>query len=150
MATKPWKGVALGAILVAGLCLVSEQSGAYPKRTGIIYKNPAYERLFHQPSQIPESARGIPGKADYAQGRRIYQANCAVCHGEQGRGDGLAASSLNPRPSDLTNGPFRHTANFEGWFEVISNGVPGTAMAPWSGTLTEDELFNVTAFVLGI
>jgi hypothetical protein len=35
-------------------------------------------------------------------GQETFQQSCAVCHGKQGKGNGMAASSLNPPPSDLT------------------------------------------------
>jgi cytochrome c553 len=38
-------------------------------------------------------------------GQRIYAQHCQVCHGPDGRGNGLAAPSLIPRPRDLTRGP---------------------------------------------
>ena len=37
-----------------------------------------------------------------ARGRDTFQQSCALCHGERGKGDGLAASALTPRPVDLT------------------------------------------------
>ena len=36
------------------------------------------------------------------QGAKLFAANCATCHGAEGRGDGPAAQSLTPRPADLT------------------------------------------------
>lgn len=36
-----------------------------------------------------------------AEGRRIFLATCATCHGDTGRGDGQNASRLTPRPPDL-------------------------------------------------
>lgn len=35
-------------------------------------------------------------------GRREYRDSCAVCHGEQGRGDGMGVEFLKRTPSDLT------------------------------------------------
>jgi hypothetical protein len=35
--------------------------------------------------------------ASLENGRKYYQINCAVCHGDQGRGDGPAGSRLTPR-----------------------------------------------------
>lgn len=45
----------------------------------------------------------IPRSADsIARGRLLFQKNCAVCHGAQGRGDGVAANGLTKRPEDLS------------------------------------------------
>lgn len=35
-------------------------------------------------------------------GRGSYIRNCAVCHGDDGKGDGLYASELKVKPADLT------------------------------------------------
>jgi mono/diheme cytochrome c family protein len=35
------------------------------------------------------------------RGKPLYEANCAACHGPQGRGDRPGAAGLNPRPPDL-------------------------------------------------
>ncbi len=32
--------------------------------------------------------------------KALYTANCGPCHGDKGRGDGPAASGLNPKPAD--------------------------------------------------
>ncbi len=37
-----------------------------------------------------------------AKGKKLYKQYCAICHGEEGRGDGFNAFNLNPRPADLT------------------------------------------------
>jgi mono/diheme cytochrome c family protein len=43
-----------------------------------------------------------PARTAVDRGRTTFQETCAVCHGDRGRGDGLAASSLTPRPINLT------------------------------------------------
>lgn len=55
---------------------------------------------------IPVACRNLPNPLDasnetLADGGRIYQTSCVSCHGEQGRGDGPAASVLKTQPADL-------------------------------------------------
>jgi len=52
--------------------------------------------------QKPE-VKQAPAPVTSAQsGKQMFEAYCASCHGASGRGDGPAASALNPPPSDLT------------------------------------------------
>jgi mono/diheme cytochrome c family protein len=44
----------------------------------------------------------VPQQEAEVSGRALYADNCAVCHGDTGRGDGPAAGGMTPRPSDLT------------------------------------------------
>lgn len=76
------------------------------------------------------------------RGARLYQDNCAVCHGDNGQGRVGATLDKNwpsIRP-DLT------VKN------VITNGVPGTPMVAWSqangGPLTEADIDDVTYYIL--
>lgn len=41
------------------------------------------------------------------EGKIVYDQNCAICHGDDGRGDGLLAAKLSPPPPDLTRITFR-------------------------------------------
>jgi len=36
-------------------------------------------------------------------GAEVFRANCELCHGPQGHGDGIAGQSLEPKPKDLAD-----------------------------------------------
>ncbi len=78
-----------------------------------------------------------------------YQALCARCHGEKGRGDGVIADYLDPRPRDLTKGAFMKTKTRERLLEAVKNGVGGTSMAPWGRVLGEQGSAELVDWVLG-
>lgn len=52
-------------------------------------------RAAFQRNPVPRSAASI------ARGRALFEADCAVCHGARGQGDGPAAAGLPEKPDDL-------------------------------------------------
>ena len=79
-------------------------------------------------------------------GKFIYERACANCHGPQGKGDGVAAPLLDPRPRDFTRGmfKFRSTASgkiptFDDLARTVTHGLTGTAMAAWRELSTKDR-----------
>ncbi len=63
------------------------------------------------------------------RGKKVYVMACAMCHGSEGRGDGPAGGSLNPKPRDLVGGQWKKIGDRLGLFEVISKGMPPSSMA---------------------
>ena len=80
-----------------------------------------------------------PTPALIAKGKSIFEVNCASCHGTNGKGDGPAASALNPKPRDYTSGYWRYGGGVARIVQTITNGSPGTAMAPFPGIPLEDR-----------
>ena len=80
-----------------------------------------------------------------ASGSDLYRTHCSPCHGATGRGDGAAARFLDPKPRDFQTEPIHFVATRSGapsdhdLFEIISAGLPGTAMQGFAGTLNDTE-----------
>lgn len=86
--------------------------------------------------------------ADRVSGQAIFNANCATCHGQDGRGGGPAAVGLEPPPADLTDGTWTTGDGSLAAIEnTIENGSPGTAMIAWKGTLTDAQIDAVARYV---
>ncbi|MHB8482050.1 MAG: c-type cytochrome [Nitrospiria bacterium] len=100
---------------------------------------------------------GRPEKAspeDLAAGKTIFFRKCVWCHGPTGAGDGPGADRLWPRPRNFNAGTFkiRHTASGElpteeDLFLTVTHGLPGSAMPPWDGILSDKERMQVVRFV---
>jgi mono/diheme cytochrome c family protein len=43
---------------------------------------------------------------EYAQGKKLFNDKCQICHGANGKGDGPAATGFSPRPANFTNPSF--------------------------------------------
>ncbi len=76
-------------------------------------------------------------------GKALFAATCASCHGVTGEGNGPAAGALAPAP---TNFHLKRPTEERGW-DVLENGVPGTAMPPWRDQLSADERHALVEFV---
>lgn len=78
-------------------------------------------------------------------GAEVFKTNCVACHGEQGKGDGIASGSLDPKPANLTE--VVKQVNDDYLFWRISEGRPGTSMVAWKSILTEEQIWQVVSFI---
>ena len=82
-------------------------------------------------------------------GKKIFENNCAVCHGMAGHGDGPLAKEFDPSPAVLSNPKLTgdaHTTAYDN-FEVINVGIANTKMISWSDYLSETQIWNVTYYL---
>jgi copper resistance protein D len=99
----------------------------------------AYPATYSRPS-VPYQAISV------ANGLRLYQESCAVCHGVAGYGDGPAARGLKPKPSDLTaKHTSDHTVGDIFWW--ITHGIKDTAMPAFSQSLSEEDRWDLINFL---
>jgi mono/diheme cytochrome c family protein len=57
-----------------------------------------------------------------AQGQEIFNDKCAMCHGQDGGGDGPAGSAFSPPPADFTSPGFWQGAVKQKITNTIENG----------------------------
>ena len=87
----------------------------------------------------------LAGDAKAAKaGEYEFRINCALCHGLGARGGG--------RGPDLTRAQKKHAHSDAEMFQIISNGIAGTAM-PANGTngqgvgMTDEEIWQIITYI---
>lgn len=102
---------------------------------------------------VAGSALAKPGAVE--KGKVVYDKRCTWCHGDEGAGDGAAQERLLPPPRDFTSGNYKiKTSDFEEMvpsdedvFRMIRDGMPGTAMPGWKDILSEQDMWDLVAYV---
>ena len=83
-------------------------------------------------------------------GKKLYEQNCVPCHGAKGEGKGALANTLTPHPSDFAL-PLKDWPNTKGnpekIFEVITKGIPNSAMVGWQ-QLSDKERWGLVYRVM--
>jgi len=80
-----------------------------------------------------------------AAGKDVFTVYCESCHGATGVGDGSAGAALDPKPANLITFVPQVGDDYLNW--RISTGKEGTSMVAWKGVLTEEEIWQVVAYI---
>ncbi|QTN33813.1 cbb3-type cytochrome c oxidase subunit II [Akkermansiaceae bacterium] len=99
--------------------------------------------LARQAAWLPDRKNSMP-----ADGKRLFARHCAVCHGDDGAGQGMLAGQLPVPPINLRDGPFIRTQDGkeETIARIIKFGVIGSQM-PGHETLGDGEMIALTDYV---
>jgi S1-C subfamily serine protease/mono/diheme cytochrome c family protein len=90
-----------------------------------------------RPEQIP----------NVANGRRLWMADCAGCHGLDGAGEGAAASKMEPPPTAF-RGEFLERLSPAQIYNAVSLGVGGTAMPSFATAYTPHQRWDVAFYAM--
>ncbi len=88
-----------------------------------------------------------PAPASAARGAPVFQKYCVNCHGEKADGDTTLARTLNPRPPNWHDAEFVRQRTPASLNRSIARGVLGTAMIGYEGTLSEQDRWDVLAWL---
>lgn len=81
------------------------------------------------------------------RGEKLFQGNCAFCHGADGTGKNWIGSFLEPHPRNLRDPAFMETMTRTRLSKTIREGLPGTSMPAWKSILATDEITAIVAYV---
>ncbi len=88
--------------------------------------------------------------ANVDRGKVVYKEYCSQCHGAMGKGDGPAASGLEPKPAIHANIPFEKLP-IEYLYNVINHGGPAVGKSPnmpyWNLTIGQQGVADVIAYL---
>jgi mono/diheme cytochrome c family protein len=104
------------------------------------------------PAEFANMSNPFVGDHEAAEaGAEIYEVNCASCHGPEGKGDGAAADALDPKPASLADAHLMEDMSDGALFWRVSAGGMmepfNSAMPAWKDTLSEDQIWQVIAYI---
>lgn len=121
---------------VAALALTATLSAQHHAKT---HRHPEAAKMKNPTAASP---------ASIASGRKLYDRHCSECHGNTGKGDGMAGEGLDEKPSNLTDADWEHGTTDGEMFLVIRDGAgPKSEMKGFGKKMTESHIWDVVNFV---
>ncbi len=102
-----------------------------------------------KPWIVPKEASSLknPVAADalvFADAKKIYTANCAPCHGAKGKGDGIAAANLNPKPADHSSAAIQSESDGSLFYKLSEGRTP---MPQYKTIFTEKQRWELVCYI---
>lgn len=91
------------------------------------------------PAEAQENPYETP--IDVRMGERVFRAQCGRCHGRDGRGNDETGAP------DLTTGQFSRVSSDAGMFDVIRDGIDGTAMIGISPRASDQSVWQIVSYI---
>jgi len=82
-----------------------------------------------------------------AAGKKLYDTQCASCHGPAGKGDGKGGALLKPLPANFTDDEWKHGSTDGDLFTTIRDGVKQTGMAAYGARIPTRDIWNLVNYL---
>jgi mono/diheme cytochrome c family protein len=94
---------------------------------------------------LPLALVSLPGESAAAEdGAAIYTTYCVTCHGDTGKGDGVASASLDPKPANFSDPKFWASRDDAAVKKVIKDGGASVGksalMIAWGSVLDDAKI----------
>ena len=138
------------AIVVAGVVLLGlapTQADSAPPRWEMRLMHTAMDRAIER--NAPQVNNPVPPTDEnLIEGMKTYVMACAECHGGLDRKPSEMAHSFYPPAPSL----ILHPMDDPEWqvYYVVRTGIRNTAMPAWGKTMSEQDMWKVTAFLTRI
>ncbi len=103
----------------------------------------------------PPIPSDIPEVEAITRGQDVYKRQCAPCHGIAGDGKGFLAAGFEVKPRDFRQGTYKFRTTKSGELPAIEDvehtvraGVPGTTMPAWGEFLTDQQIKDVSRYLV--
>ncbi len=97
------------------------------------------------PEEANKVVNPLKGNAEATKaGKKLYKQQCAICHGDTGKGDGVAGMSLTPKPTNFTLEKVQAETD-GGIFWKLTNGK--APMAAYKDILTEEQRWQLVNYI---
>lgn len=144
--TPPWFVAAfIGTIIFAAIYLyryhVAYSAPNQIKEYEIAMKKAELQQLDylkHQSNQIDENTVTLLKEGQYEEGKTIYKAACAVCHGAGGQG------LVGP---NFTDDYWIHGGSVKDIFKTIKYGVLDKGMKSWKDDYSPNQISQLTSYI---
>jgi mono/diheme cytochrome c family protein len=144
-------GVIVGILLVPAVGAVLLLLGVFP--ISATANPPNWESSFARKAfaasvarQAGKTQNPIPvTDASLSAGLRIYREGCSGCHGDAGRPSNWGTHDFYPRVPQFDSDPPAMSDSQIFW--TVKHGVRYTGMGAWQGLTSDDNIWEVAAFL---
>ena len=146
-----WKpsGGAL-VVMLGALCALHATAAIAQSPTFGVGRPPTPEEIRDLGSPIAPDGTGLPpGSGSVADGRRVFAAQCARCHGPAGEGD-VGARLVGGQGTLKTPKPLKTVGSFWPYATTLWDYINRAMPFDKPGLLTPAEVYAAAAFVLNL